>query len=66
MDASYPASLQQMLSLIRARHYSIRTEQSYIDWVTRFMRGCAGQSIAEVKRTDVGRYLSYLATARTV
>ncbi|NKC14056.1 MAG: hypothetical protein GKR94_18280 [Gammaproteobacteria bacterium] len=66
MDASYQVSLRRMLSLLRARHYSIRTEQAYIDWVTRFMRGCAGQSIAEVKRTDVERYLSYLATERTI
>ncbi len=30
LDEAYRASLQQMLSLIRARHCSIRTEQTYM------------------------------------
>ncbi len=31
LDEAYRSSLQQMSSLIRSRHYSIRTEQAYMD-----------------------------------
>jgi hypothetical protein len=30
--------LEQVRDLIRLRHYSIRTERCYCDWITRFIR----------------------------
>jgi Phage integrase, N-terminal SAM-like domain len=30
--------LDQMRDMLRAKHYSLRTEQSYCDWVERFIR----------------------------
>jgi hypothetical protein len=32
-----PKLLDEMRKILRRRHYSIRTEQSYIDWVRRFI-----------------------------
>ena len=29
--------LDQVADVIRKKHYSIRTEQSYIDWIKRFI-----------------------------
>jgi hypothetical protein len=29
--------LDQVRELIRSRHYSIRTEQAYVQWIRRFM-----------------------------
>nr|ART35896.1 B547 [uncultured bacterium] len=30
--------LDQMRGNIRLKHYSIRTEQAYVDWIKRFIR----------------------------
>ena len=35
-DASAPRLLDQVRDKIRLKHYSIRTEQAYTDWVKRF------------------------------
>ena len=36
-DAPKPRLLDQVRDTIRRKHYSIRTEQSYIDWIKRFI-----------------------------
>ena len=52
---------------IRSRHYSIRTETAYVDWVRRFI---AFQDYADPGRINsasaVKGYLDYLATVRKV
>ena len=35
--AGEPRLLEQVRELIRIRHYSIRTEQAYLQWIRRFM-----------------------------
>lgn len=35
--AQPPRLLDQMRNKIRLKHYSLRTEQSYIDWVKRYI-----------------------------
>ena len=32
-----PRLLEQMRAVIRARHYSLRTEETYLGWVKRFI-----------------------------
>jgi len=32
-----PKLLDQVRDVIRRKHYSIRTEQAYIDWIKRFI-----------------------------
>ena len=59
--------IDTLKSEIRSRHYSIRTETAYADWVRRFI---AFQEYADPRRIDaagaVKKYLEYLATAREV
>lgn len=58
--------LQKMLTLIRLRHYSYRTEQTYLDWVKRYFHYSREQGI-DFRSTDgISSYLSYLATTRNV
>lgn len=33
-----PQLLEQVKARIRFKHYSIRTEQTYLDWIRRFIR----------------------------
>ena len=35
--AGKPKLLDQVRDVIRRKHYSIRTEQAYIDWIKRFI-----------------------------
>lgn len=57
---------QKMRTLIRLRHYSYRTEQTYLDWVKRYLHYSREHNI-DFRSTDgVRSYLSYLATARNV
>jgi hypothetical protein len=48
MPASQPKLLDQVRAVIRSKHYSYRTEQSYIDWSL----GNAG-SLAKATRAGV-------------
>ena len=34
---SHPKLLDQLRGRLRVKHYSIRTEQAYVDWVRRFI-----------------------------
>jgi Phage integrase, N-terminal SAM-like domain len=36
-QARKPKLLEQVRDVIRRRHYSMRTEQAYIDWIKRFI-----------------------------
>jgi hypothetical protein len=39
MDTSAaPRLLNRVRAKIRLKHYSIRTEQAYLDWIKRFLR----------------------------
>jgi len=59
--------LSKLQTEIRSRHYSIRTERSYLDWVRRFI---AFQDYADPRGIDaaaaVKGYLDYLAVERRV
>lgn len=59
--------VRAMKTEIRSRHYSIRTESSYVDWVRRFI---AFHDYTDPKNIDatkaVKEYLEYLAVERAV
>ena len=55
-----------MLALIRKRHYSIRTEQAYLDWVVRFFKFLDFKPLTQIEASDVSHFLSYLAVERHV
>lgn len=58
--------LKDLARKIRSKQYSIRTEQSYIDWCRRFMRFCGDKSVDNLGDGDVERFLRYLAVERKV
>jgi len=59
-------ALEQLIIEIRARHYSIRTEQTYLDWAVRFFVFCKSDQINTVGAGQVQRFLQYLAVERKV
>lgn len=68
MEARMPKSklLEKMRAEIRLRHYSLRTEQSYIHWVRRFILYHNKRHPAEMGKREITAFLSYLAVDRKV
>jgi site-specific recombinase XerD len=51
---------------IRVRHYSIRTEEAYVDWARRFIRFHGRRHPRELGASEVAAFLTHLAVDRTV
>jgi hypothetical protein len=63
------AALDQLRRRLRTRHYSYRTECTYVDWVRRFLDYVAQQQGLPTPRVDsasVRDYLTYLALRQRV
>lgn len=61
-----PRLLTRVREAIRTRHYSIRTEAAYVDWIRRFIVFHGKRHPAEMGPAEVGAFLSHLATERGV
>lgn len=61
-----PRLLDQVKSAIRIRHYSYRTEQTYVHWITRFILFHDKRHPQEMGAAEVGAFLSHLAEDRHV
>ena len=66
VDADHQELLSRLRTEIRARHYSLRTEQAYEHWMRRFATFHALQSPRELGPEAVKEYLEYLAVERKV
>jgi site-specific recombinase XerD len=60
-EAASPKLLQRVRDAIRARHYSIRTEDSYVAWIRRFILFHGKRHPAEMGEAEVNRFLTHLA-----
>ncbi len=58
--------LEEVKAAIRVRHYSIRTEQAYVDWIKRFIFFHAKRHPREMGEREVGKFLTHLAVDRRV
>ena len=61
-----PRLLDALRHAIRVRHYSIRTEVAYVDWVRRFIRFHGRLHPRELGASEVAAFLTHLAVDRTV
>lgn len=61
-----PRLLDQMRAEIRVRHYSIRTEEAYVDWARRYILFHNKRHPKDMGAEQVRDFLSYLATERKV
>ena len=64
--AQPPKLLDQVRLAIRYRHYSIKTEKSYVYWIRWFIRYHGLRHPRGMGATEVTAFLSYLATERDV
>jgi integron integrase len=56
-----PKLLDQLRGRLRVKHYSIRTEQAYVDWVRRFILFHGKRHPNELGRAEVEAFLTHLA-----
>ena len=58
--------LDQLRDVIRLKHYSYRTEQTYVDWVYRFIVFHNKRHPMEMGAPEIQAFLTYLAVQRKV
>src|SRR5450755_4344451 len=56
-----PKLLEQVRNVIRRKHYSFRTEQTYIDWIRRFILFHGKRHPSEMAEAEVTEFLTSLA-----
>ncbi|MFA4948128.1 MAG: integron integrase [Candidatus Krumholzibacteriia bacterium] len=61
-----PRLLDQVHIALRARHYSRRTEKSYVRWILRFILFNGKRHPADMGEREITSFLSMLATRRKV
>jgi len=64
--AAHQDVVDRMVTAIRRRGYSIRTERSYVDWALRFIAFHGGRAPTQLADADVVRFLDWLAVKRRV
>lgn len=60
-SGSPPKLLDQVRAKIRLKHYSIRTEQAYADWIKRFILFFDKRHPRELGASEVEQFLTHLA-----
>lgn len=57
-----PRLLEQVRARLRVKHYSLRTEQAYVNWIRRFVIANGRRHPREMARAEVEAFLTRLAT----
>jgi integron integrase len=63
---TFPEHVERVVAEIRVRQYSIRTEQSYLDWLARFVQFHGMRNPAELGGTAIAAFLEHLVVTRHV
>ena len=63
---SKPRLIDQVREVIRCKHYSIRTEQAYIDWIRRYIFFHDKQHPEHLTERHINAFLTHLAVKRKV
>src|ERR1700690_2206339 len=63
---SEPKLLDRMRARLRTRHYSIRTEDAYVQWARRFILFQGKRHPSMMGAAEINEFLSHLAVERNV
>ena len=66
MDTKSPKLLDQVREILRNKHYSYRTEHTYVDWIKRFIIFHNKRHPREMGAEEVQAFITYLANERRV
>jgi site-specific recombinase XerD len=64
--ASSPKLLDRVRWHLRVKHYSIRTEQAYVDWIRRYILFHRKRHPNEMGEKEITEFLSHLAVEKNV
>jgi site-specific recombinase XerD len=64
--SSKPKLLEQLRTFMRARRYSLRTEQAYLDWIRRFILFHGKRHPRDLGETEITAFLTNLAAQQHV
>ena len=56
--------LDQVRDVIRLKHYSIRTEETYVMWIRRFILFHNKQHPSEMGEQEISKFLTHLAVKK--
>jgi Phage integrase, N-terminal SAM-like domain len=56
-----PKLLDQVRDTLRVNHYSLRTEEAYLQWIRRFILFNSKRHPADLGAAEIDRFLSHLA-----
>lgn len=65
-EVKAPKLLEQLRESLRVRHYSLRTEDAYVDWARRFILFHGKRHPKDMGAPEVGAFLTHLAVERHV
>lgn len=65
-EARWQDFLDEVRGCLRAQRYAYRTEQTYLDWVRRFLLFVRPSQRGELTRREMEEYLAYLTLVRRV
>ena len=66
IQSQFPTVFDALIRQIRVKNYSIRTEQSYVAWLSRFLLFHQNQHPEKLGAKDIADYLTHLAVNRMV
>jgi integrase len=66
LPPSKPKLLDQVRQTIRRKHYSIRTEEAYVDWIKRYIFFHKKRHPAEMSEREIEQFLNHLAVQKQV
>ena len=58
--------LDQVRDVMRLKHYSLRTERTYCDWIARFIRFHQMRHPGEMREAEMSEFLTHLARSESV
>lgn len=61
-----PKLLDQVREVLRMKHYSLRTEQAYVDWIKRYIFFHKKRHPEDMSETEIRAFVSDLATKKRV
>ena len=61
IEKKKPKLLDQVRQVIRIKHYSLRTEESYISWIKRFIFFHNKKHPNEMGETEIGQFITHLS-----
>ena len=65
-SAPGPKLLDRVRWHLRVKHYAIRTEQAYIDWIRRYILHHGKRHPSEMGEEEIAQFLTYLAVEKNV